>query len=161
MIIASYRNTERGIRAAQAKSVVYPRPQLVLVQPVEPEIDLRKPTALKFARFLESAVSGAAHVLALDDRGRYQTRFDRIAQRLCRVYGLTMADMCSPRRNKATVFARQSIYYWVWRLTALNPLQIGKKLGGRDHTTILHGVTVYQRKRAQMGRYLRELRKGS
>ena len=54
-------------------------------------------------------------------------------------YNITPEDMISQKRNKDIVIPRQIAMYLCRRLTSL-PLQtIGRSLGGKDHTTILHG----------------------
>ena len=54
-------------------------------------------------------------------------------------FGITPLDICSQKRNKEVVFPRQIVMYLCRSMTD-TPLQgIGKYLGGRDHTTIIHG----------------------
>ncbi len=55
-------------------------------------------------------------------------------------FGITPLDICSQKRNKEIVFPRQIVMY-LCRDMVGTPLQvIGKFLGGRDHTTIIHGI---------------------
>lgn len=54
-------------------------------------------------------------------------------------FGITPLDITSQKRNKEIVYPRQIVMYLCRTMTA-TPLQlIGKYLGGRDHTTIIHG----------------------
>lgn len=54
--------------------------------------------------------------------------------------GVSLVDIASERRQAPIVRARQ-IACWLMRThTLLSFPQIGAKLGGRDHTTILHAV---------------------
>lgn len=54
-------------------------------------------------------------------------------------FGITPLDISSQKRNKEIVFPRQIVMYLCRSMTD-TPLQaIGKYLGGRDHTTIIHG----------------------
>lgn len=54
-------------------------------------------------------------------------------------YGITPLDIASQKRTKEIVFPRQIVMY-LCRHMLSTPLQaIGKILGGRDHTTIIHG----------------------
>ncbi|WP_294150970.1 chromosomal replication initiator protein DnaA [uncultured Clostridium sp.] len=54
-------------------------------------------------------------------------------------FGITPLDISSQKRNKEVVFPRQIVMYLCRSMTE-TPLQaIGKYLGGRDHTTIIHG----------------------
>ena len=55
-------------------------------------------------------------------------------------FDLTPQEILSQKRNKEIVYPRQIAMYLCRNMTAI-PLQvIGKVLGGRDHTTILHGI---------------------
>ncbi|MSR47308.1 MAG: hypothetical protein EXS13_09625 [Planctomycetes bacterium] len=65
---------------------------------------------------------------------------DRILKAVCQHFEVTMADMSSPRRPQALSFARQSAMYLLRERTELSLSEIGGLLGGRDHTTILHGI---------------------
>lgn len=54
-------------------------------------------------------------------------------------FSISPLDICSQKRNKGVVFPRQIVMYLCRDMTD-TPLQtIGKYLGGRDHTTIIHG----------------------
>ena len=55
-------------------------------------------------------------------------------------FGITPADISSKKRNKEIVYPRQIAMYLCRTMTS-TPLQgIGKCLGDRDHTTIIHGA---------------------
>ncbi len=59
-----------------------------------------------------------------------------VAQR----FGLNVANLRGPKRDRALALPRQVAMH-VLRLEAQLPfMEIGKTLGGRDHTTIMHGV---------------------
>lgn len=59
---------------------------------------------------------------------------------VCRVSGLSKLDLTSQRRLHRVVRWRH-IFMWLARhLTARSLPDIGRVLGGRDHTTILHGI---------------------
>lgn len=81
---------------------------------------------------------------------------ERIIIRACTVFKVSRKEIFSDRRNRDIVFARQFVMYWAVRRTSLSLPQIGKKIGGRDHTTVLHGARVYPEKRALKGRSLRK-----
>jgi len=54
-------------------------------------------------------------------------------------FSLTVEDLSSQKRNKEIVYPRQIVMYLCREMTD-SPLQfIGRCLGGRDHTTIIHG----------------------
>ena len=65
---------------------------------------------------------------------------DLIIQIVSDHYGLTPLDISSQKRNKEIVYPRQIVMYLCRNMTE-TPLQtIGRYLGGRDHTTIIHGA---------------------
>ena len=56
-------------------------------------------------------------------------------------YGLTFDDLCAARRTRDWARPRQMAMYAVHHLCPHMSLPaIGRMLGGRDHTTILHGI---------------------
>ena len=65
---------------------------------------------------------------------------DDIQKRVCEHYNIKMADLLSPRRARAVARPRQVAMYLAKQLTTRSLPEIGRKFGGRDHTTIMHGV---------------------
>ncbi len=55
-------------------------------------------------------------------------------------FGLTRNDLLSFRRERAVTRPRQVAMYLAKRLTTRSLPEIGRQIGGRDHTTVLHGV---------------------
>lgn len=55
-------------------------------------------------------------------------------------YGITSDDIVSKKRNSEFVLPRQVTMYLIRNLTATSLINIGKILGKKDHTTIIHGV---------------------
>ena len=55
-------------------------------------------------------------------------------------YSIRMADMTSARRSRAVARPRQMAMYLAKQLTPRSLPEIGKKFGGRDHTTVMHAV---------------------
>jgi chromosomal replication initiation ATPase DnaA len=49
-------------------------------------------------------------------------------------------DLLSQRRDARVMRPRQIVYYLAKELTPLSYPEIGRRIGGRDHTTVLHGV---------------------
>lgn len=113
-----------------------------------------------------AAIAGGAPIdnrIRLTARPKFVQSLQVIVARICRALGIQVKEVLSSRRNNEVVFARQAIYYWATRCTTLSTPGIGRMLGGRDHTTVLHGRDAYIAKRA-MGyggrkpRYLRKVR---
>ena len=55
-------------------------------------------------------------------------------------FGLKQADLLSPRRTRQVARPRQVGMYLCKQLTTRSYPDIGRRFGGRDHTTVLHGV---------------------
>lgn len=81
------------------------------------------------------------------DRGLW---LDDVARAVCDVFSVTKLDLISPRRAHHLIAARQ-VFYWLARnFTASSFPQIGAFCGGRDHSTIMYGVSKIDE---QMDRY--------
>lgn len=83
-----------------------------------------------------------------------------IERRLCRVYGVKPWHLQSRSQMHTLVTARYAVAYWARRLTVMSSKEIGRKLGDRDHTTILHGIKRYIEIRARAGRTLPPVERG-
>ncbi|MCF0229922.1 MAG: chromosomal replication initiator protein DnaA [Parasporobacterium sp.] len=59
-------------------------------------------------------------------------------------FGLTVADLSSKKKSSDVVYPRQLAMYLCRTLTDAALSLIGKKLGNRDHTTVLHGYEKIQ-----------------
>ena len=55
-------------------------------------------------------------------------------------FGITPLDLIGQKRSKELVFPRQIVMYLCGDMTSESLQNIGKALGGRDHTTIIHGT---------------------
>lgn len=55
-------------------------------------------------------------------------------------YNVSRADILSERRTAAVVKPRQIAMYLSKALTPRSLPEIGRRFGGRDHTTVLHAV---------------------
>ena len=76
--------------------------------------------------------------LAADDRRTAAPTLREIATATARHFGLKLADLKSPSRRQGVVAARGATIYLARLLTRHSLEQIGRYLGGRDHTTVLH-----------------------
>lgn len=71
---------------------------------------------------------------------RYEAFTSDVIDLCARYYGTTKAALLSPLRDKREVMARQSAMYIAKRLSQRSLPDLGRKFGGRDHTTVLHAV---------------------
>ncbi|MCQ2530352.1 MAG: chromosomal replication initiator protein DnaA [Lachnospiraceae bacterium] len=60
-------------------------------------------------------------------------------------FNVSISDICSKKKSADIVYPRQLIMYLCRTLTDVALSLIGKKLGNRDHTTILHGYEKIQK----------------
>jgi chromosomal replication initiator protein len=72
------------------------------------------------------------------DPGR--VKIDDILKVVGRHYNVAKADLLSPRRSRTVVVPRQVGMYLAKKLTSRSLPEIGRRFGGRDHSTVLHAV---------------------
>ena len=63
-----------------------------------------------------------------------------IQKRVAAHFNVRLADMFSERRSRSVARPRQIAMYLAKQLTQRSPPEIGRKFGGRDHTTVMHAV---------------------
>jgi chromosomal replication initiator protein len=72
--------------------------------------------------------------------GEKRITVDDIQKAVADYYGLKQADLLSERRNRAIARPRQTAMWLCKQLTTRSLPDIGRRFGGRDHTTVLHAV---------------------
>ena len=65
---------------------------------------------------------------------------DDIQRRVAEHYNLKLNDLLSARRAREVARPRQVAMYLAKRLTQRSLPEIGRRFGGRDHTTVMHAV---------------------
>ncbi len=86
---------------------------------------------------LESTQEVLHDLLRANDR---RVTIDEIQKKVAEHYNIRLADMHSARRARAVARPRQVAMYLAKQLTARSLPEIGRKFGGRDHTTVMHAV---------------------
>ncbi len=76
-------------------------------------------------------------LLRANDR---RVTIDEIQRKVAEHYNMRVADMHSERRARAVARPRQVAMFLAKQLTQRSLPEIGRKFGGRDHTTVLHAV---------------------
>ena len=69
-----------------------------------------------------------------------RVRIEDIQRVVARHYNVSKADLLSARRTRTIVRPRQVAMYLAKVLTPRSLPEIGRRFGGRDHTTVLHAV---------------------
>ncbi len=65
---------------------------------------------------------------------------DDIQRKVADHYHIRLSDLVGPRRNRVFARPRQVAMYLAKELTERSLPEIARKFGGRDHTTIMHGI---------------------
>ncbi len=98
--------------------------------------------AVAGARLSALTVDEAQSLLGVALRGGPERRItvDEIQKTVADHFNLKQADLLSERRTRAIARPRQIAMYLCKQHTTRSYPDIGRRFGGRDHTTVLHGV---------------------
>jgi chromosomal replication initiator protein len=66
---------------------------------------------------------------------------ERIQEVVVDRFGISLQELCGERRSQAVVYPRQVAMYLCRELTDSSLPKIGKRFGGRDHTTVIHATS--------------------
>ena len=95
---------------------------------------------------LETTHDVLRDLLKANDR---RVTIEDIQKRVAEYYGIKVSDMQSARRSQNVARPRQVAMYLAKALTSRSLPEIGRKFGGRDHTTVLHAVRKVQEVKTQ------------
>lgn len=128
-----------------------PKPRRFLLPPGEkpkpiqiPKAVLRKP---KVPKVIHARVREVEDLLPLPDAETWK----RIVGEVCEKHGIDWLDLASVRRHKGLPEARFEAMYRMRYETTMSLPAIGRKLGGRHHTTVLHGIRKHAEGLAKAG----------
>jgi chromosomal replication initiator protein len=86
---------------------------------------------------LEMTQEALQDLLRANDR---RVTIEEIQKKVAQHFNIRLADMHSARRARAVARPRQVAMYLSKQLTTRSLPEIGRKFGGRDHTTVMHAV---------------------
>jgi chromosomal replication initiator protein len=86
---------------------------------------------------LDLAQDCLADILRSSDR---KLTIEEIQRKVAEHYNIRLSDMIGPKRLRTIARPRQVAMYLAKQLTPRSLPEIGRRFGGRDHTTIMHGV---------------------
>jgi chromosomal replication initiator protein len=86
---------------------------------------------------LEVTQECLSDILRASDR---KVTIDEIIRKVADHYNLRLSDMLSPRRARSVARPRQVAMFLSKMLTSKSLPEIGRRFGGRDHTTVIHAV---------------------
>lgn len=83
-------------------------------------------------------LEAAKHILGQATVSAKKTSIEDIQRKTAEFYKLELRDFQSPQRSRRVARPRQVAMYLARELTMRSLPEIGKRFGGRDHTTVLH-----------------------
>jgi chromosomal replication initiator protein len=86
---------------------------------------------------VEIAQDTLADILRHSDR---KISIEEIQKKVSAHYNIRLSDMIGPKRVRSYARPRQIAMYLAKHLTTRSLPEIGRRFGGRDHTTVIHGV---------------------
>ncbi|MFZ1662556.1 MAG: chromosomal replication initiator protein DnaA [Paracoccaceae bacterium] len=90
---------------------------------------------------LELAQDCLADILRASDR---KITIEEIQRKVSEHFNIRLSDMIGPKRTRTIARPRQVAMYLAKQMTTRSLPDIGRRFGGRDHTTIMHGVRVIE-----------------
>jgi len=94
---------------------------------------------------LETTQEVLHDLLRANDR---RVTIEEIQKRVAEHFNIKLSEMTSARRARAVARPRQVAMYLAKQLTSRSLPEIGRKFGGRDHTTVMHAVRKVEELRA-------------
>jgi chromosomal replication initiator protein len=86
---------------------------------------------------LELTQDCLSDVLKASDR---KVTVEEIQRKVSEHYNIRLSDMIGPKRLRSYARPRQIAMYLAKQMTSRSLPEIGRRFGGRDHTTVMHGV---------------------
>ena len=103
---------------------------------------------------LELAQDCLADVLRASER---KITVEEIQRKVSEHYNIRLSDMIGPKRVRTYAQPRQVAMYLAKQLTSRSLPEIGRRFGGRDHTTVMHGVKRIEDLKVQDGQVAEDL----
>jgi chromosomal replication initiator protein len=95
-----------------------------------------------------------ADVLRASER---KISIEEIQRKVAEHYNIRLSDMIGPKRVRNYARPRQIAMYLCKQMTSRSLPEIGRRFGGRDHTTVMHGVKRIEELKVQDGQIAEDL----
>ena len=95
-----------------------------------------------------------ADVLRASER---KISIEEIQRKVSEHYNIRLSDMIGPKRVRNYARPRQIAMYLCKQMTSRSLPEIGRRFGGRDHTTVMHGVKRVEELKSQDGQIAEDL----
>jgi chromosomal replication initiator protein len=96
-------------------------------------------TAAAVTAVLNGVVDGQSSGVPAAGRGRMRATPQLVLQTVATTFGISPHALVAKRRDREVVLARQVAMFLMREETGASLNEIGATLGGRDHSTVLHG----------------------
>jgi chromosomal replication initiator protein len=103
---------------------------------------------------LDLAQDCLADILRASER---KITVEEIQRKVSEHYNIRLSDMIGPKRMRSYARPRQVAMYLSKLLTSRSLPEIGRRFGGRDHTTVMHGVKRIEDLQIQDGQIAEDL----
>ena len=103
---------------------------------------------------LELTQDCLADVLRASER---KITVEEIQRKVSDHYNIRLSDMIGPKRLRSYARPRQVAMYLCKKMTSRSLPEIGRRFGGRDHTTVMHGVRRIEELKVQDGQIAEDL----
>ena len=103
---------------------------------------------------LDLAQDCLADILRASER---KVTVEEIQRRVSEHYNIRLSDMIGPKRLRSIARPRQIAMYLAKQMTTRSLPEIGRRFGGRDHTTIMHGIRKIEELKATDGQLAEDL----
>lgn len=90
------------------------------------------------ARNLESTSENIASFLNTAPQKKLSITYQEVTATICKYFNLTNKDLVGPKRQKELVLPRHMSMYILSEEVGMTVEKIGRIMGGRDHTTVMH-----------------------
>lgn len=98
-------------------------------------------------------------VARLVGQSRKELTLDSILAAVCDKYHVKARDLIGKSRKRELVILRQLVMFLAKKYTSMSVTQIGRDMGGRDHSTVLHSCDMVERRLASDKDYRLEIEK--
>src|SRR6266576_2082911 len=140
--LAILRSKAESVRFAVPASVIefVARPECSSVRELEGALN----RVIAYATLHDAALSASLAAQALEhiySESRIPSNMTptEVLEGVCRYYNVDIERIRGKQRDREIVWPRQIAMYLMRQETSASLLQIGMELGGRDHTTVMHG----------------------
>jgi len=82
---------------------------------------------------------------------------EEIQRKVSDHYRIRLSDMIGPKRLRSYARPRQVAMYLCKHMTSRSLPEIGRRFGGRDHTTVMHGVKRIEELKSSDGQIAEDL----